>query len=187
MTDILVERETQVLVESADGGIIETREREVEIVIETPSTGVLLEQSRRETLVLREEADGVLLEQPERAVEIITDGLQGPPGPRGEQGAEGPEGASGLRVVGAVDTASSLPATAADGDLWVARDTGHGYAWYGVAWVDIGPVALQGPAGERGKDGQIRYTGHGAPGVILGAEPGDTYLDTLSGVVYKLS
>lgn len=51
----------------------------------------------------------------------------------------------------------------------------------------VGTQGPQGPQGEAGRDGQIRYTGHGAPGVILGAQPGDTYLDTLTGVIYKLS
>lgn len=145
-------------------------------------TDVLVE---RETLVLVEASDGgVLLEQSERAVEIITEGLQGPPGPVGERGAEGPPGASGLYVTGAVSEAASLPASAGVGEVWVTRDDGHGHAWNGSAWVDIGPVAIQGPAG---KDGQIRYTGTGEPGLIVGAEPGDTYLDVLTGTIYKLT
>lgn len=43
-----------------------------------------------------------------------------------------------------------------------------------------------GPQGPPGKDGQIRYTGQGPPGTIVGAQPGDTYLDTLTGDVYRL-
>ena len=50
-------------------------------------TDVLVE---RETLVLVEASDGgVLLEQPARAIEIVTEGLQGPPGPRGNPGPTG--------------------------------------------------------------------------------------------------
>lgn len=47
-----------------------------------------------------------------------------------------------------------------------------------------GPIGATGPAG---KDGQIRFTGHGAPPtVIVGASPGDTYLDLDAGDIYKL-
>lgn len=46
------------------------------------------------------------------------------------------------------------------------------------------PAGTQGPPG---KDGQIRFTGHGPPGVLVGAEPGDTYMDLSTGTVYKLS
>ncbi|MBF5006836.1 hypothetical protein [Diaphorobacter caeni] len=106
MTDILVERETQVLVESADGGVLVAHEREVEIVIEIPGTGVLLEQPQREILVLREEADGVLLEQPERSIDILTEGLQGPPGPRGLPGIAG--AAFVTRTAGAVISANTV-------------------------------------------------------------------------------
>ena len=40
--------------------------------------------------------------------------------------------------------------------------------------------------GPAGKDGQIRYTGVGPPGTIVGANPGDTYMDLSTGDVYKL-
>ncbi|MDO5623788.1 MAG: hypothetical protein Q4G71_03775 [Pseudomonadota bacterium] len=44
-----------------------------------------------------------------------------------------------------------------------------------------------GPPGPPGKDGQIRFTGRGEPpAVIVGAEPGDTYLDLDTGNVFKL-
>ena len=107
-------------------------------------------------------------------------GVPGLPGPSGAPGA-------GLRIAGAVADASQLPGGAAPGDTWLARDSGHGHTWDGAAWIDIGPIAIQGPAGRDGKDGQIRFTGHGAPGVLVGAEPGDTYLDLLTGEIYKLS
>ena len=115
------------------------------------------------------------------APQIVTlVGVPGLPGPAGAHGA-------GLAVAGAVDSAALLPAAASAGDTWVTRDDGHGHTWNGAAWVGIGPIAIQGPAGAAGKDGQIRYTGHGAPGVILGAEPGDTYLNLLTGEIYKLT
>ena len=42
--------------------------------------------------------------------------------------------------------------------------------------------------GPPGKDGQIRFTGTGPPPVVIvGASPGDTYLDIVSGDVFKLT
>jgi len=43
-----------------------------------------------------------------------------------------------------------------------------------------------GPQGPPGRDGQIRFTGQGPPGTIVGAVPGDNYLDILTGDVYRL-
>lgn len=51
----------------------------------------------------------------------------------------------------------------------------------------IGPDGPQGIQGIQGKDGQIRFTGNGDPGTIIGASPGDTYLDMDSGIIYKLT
>lgn len=131
--------------------------------------------------------DEVLVTEVPRTDVLVTPAEQGPPGPPGPAGQQGAPGEPGLRVAGAVDSAGLLPASANPGDVWVTRDDGHGHAWNGAAWVDIGPAAIPGPPGTKGKDGQIRYTGHGAPGVILGAEAGDTYLDLLTGEIYKLS
>lgn len=47
--------------------------------------------------------------------------------------------------------------------------------------------AVVGVPGPPGKDGQIRFTGEGPPGVLVGAEPGDTYMDLTTGDVYKLT
>lgn len=115
-------------------------------------------------------------------VEIIAISEQGPPGAPGPAGSDGQQGPPGIHVVGAVDSATNLPATGSPGDLWVTRDDGHGHVWNGINWVDVGTI--RGPAG---KPGQIRFTGTGPPGVILGAEPGDTYLDTATGNIYTLS
>ena len=142
----------------------------------------ILEHTLHDVLVLGDSCKELVTET--ARIELLTEGVQGPPGPPGPDGADGPPGESGLRVVGAVDAYVSLPVSADLGDVWVTRDDGQGYAWNGTAWVHIGPIAIQGPPG---KHGQIRYTGHGAPDLIIGAEPGDTYLDTLTGVVYKLS
>ena len=45
---------------------------------------------------------------------------------------------------------------------------------------------MVGPPGPPGKDGQIRFTGMGPPGTIVGSSPGDTYMDLATGDVYKL-
>ena len=44
-----------------------------------------------------------------------------------------------------------------------------------------------GPTGAPGRDGQIRFSGHGPPGVIIGASPDDTYVDLDTGDIYKLT
>lgn len=123
----------------------------------------------------------LLFEQPTEAPAGLVQFFVGP------QGTPGPQGSGGLLVAGAVPTASSLPATAVIGELWITKDDGHGHAWTAAGWVDVGQAAIQGPPGADGKDGQIRYTGHGAPTLIVGSEPGDTYLDTLTGVIYTLA
>ncbi|NYT76569.1 hypothetical protein H0A71_06160 [Alcaligenaceae bacterium] len=57
----------------------------------------------------------------------------------------------------------------------------------GPAGAGTGPQGEPGPKGDPGHPGQIRFTGNGAPpSVIVGAEPGDTYLDLISGDIYKL-
>ena len=148
---------------------------------------VILDDHLGSVLVVADERPGTALIVERERTEVVTTAEQGPPGPAGPAGANGPPGEPGLRVTGAVATADQLPDSANSGEVFVTRDDGNGYAWNGAAWVHIGPIAIQGPAGAKGKDGQIRYTGHGAPGVILGAEPGDTYLDLLTGEIYKLS
>jgi hypothetical protein len=62
---------------------------------------------------------------------------------------------------------ASLPANPAVGDLYIAEDTGEGWAWSGNAWIGTGPI--RGPAGQDGTDGAP-----GAPGTP-GAEgpPGE--------------
>jgi hypothetical protein len=50
-----------------------------------------------------------------------------------------------------------------------------------------GATGATGPTGPRGYPGQIRYTGHGPPPVvIIGACPHDTYLDLGTGNIYRL-
>ena len=50
-----------------------------------------------------------------------------------------------------------------------------------------GPQGVPGPPGPAGGPaGQPRYTGTGPPGLIIGAEPGDEYLDNSTGIIYQL-
>lgn len=101
MTDVLVERETLVLVESADGG--------------------------------------VLLEQAARAIEIVTEGLQGPPGPRGLPGFSG--GSTPVRVAVSI-SGHSVVACNAVGELVPADCTvaSHRGAVLGVVMQAYAPT-----------------------------------------------
>jgi len=85
---------------------------------------------------------------------------QGPPGPP-------------LRVVGTVTTSTNLPSggAATQGDLWIAVDTGHGWAWDGTTWIDVGPV--RGPAGPAGPAGATGATGAAGPAGATGPAGGD--------------
>ena len=101
------------------------------------------------------------------------------PGPRGPAGAQG-EAGKGLVILGVLASEVDLPPTAAVGDAYlIGTDV---WLFSGATWVNAGNI--RGPAG---KDGQIRFTGNGAPPtVIVGAAPGDTYMDLLNGDIYKL-
>ena len=95
-------------------------------------------------------------------------GLQGPPGERGEPGERGADG-TGVAIRGSVDDSADLPADAAEGDAYIATDTGHLWVWSGTSWVDAGniqgPRGLQGVPGERGEPGQRGEPGErGEPG-----------------------
>lgn len=102
--------------------------------------------------------------------------MLGLPGPAGAPGA-------GLNLLGARDTPADLPASANVGDAWLVA--GDVWVFDGSSWRNGG--SLRGPAGADGRDGQIRFTGQGTPPtVIVGAQPGDTYLDLDTGDVYTL-
>ena len=45
-----------------------------------------------------------------------------------------------------------LPTDAADGDMYITEDDGHGWVWDGAAWVDAGQ--MQGSEGPQGPEGQ---------------------------------
>lgn len=142
-----------------------------------------------ETDVLVEREVDVVLEKSEPEEIIITEAVQGPPGPPGPQGVQGVqgvpgpqgEGGGGITYLGALPDASLLPGTGAPGDAFSIGGRLHMRTTAGD-WVDAGPV------GAPGKDGQIRFTGAGAPpALIVGASPGDTYLDTETGHIYTLN
>lgn len=120
------------------------------------------------------------------AVEVIeTSGRQGPPGPKGDpgpQGDPGPRGetGAGITMQGTAASVADLPNTGNPGDAYAVGGRIYMRTTAG-AWVDTGPVGIP------GKDGQIRFTGHGDPPVVIaGASPGDTYLDLDTGNVFKL-
>ncbi|MFH5231874.1 hypothetical protein [Antrihabitans spumae] len=56
---------------------------------------------------------------------------------------------------------------------------------------DPGPPGPQGPIGPAGPagpafDGTAWWSGEGAPTTVVGSKPGDYYIDTLTGTVYRL-
>lgn len=57
----------------------------------------------------------------------------------------------------------------------------------GPAGGPQGPPGEQGLRGPQGKTGSIQWHGQGPPGVIVGAEPNDLYLDESTGLIYKLT
>ena len=61
--------------------------------------------------------------------------------PRGDKGADG----TSVVIKGSVATSASLPTTNRTiGDVWIASDTGFGWAWSGSTWSNVGKI--QGPA-----------------------------------------
>lgn len=113
-----------------------------------------------------------------------------------QQGPRGPQGAPGdnFRLAGSAPTYADLPTTldaSSAGQAWMTNSDGRVYVWSGTAWPPEGQApVLQGPAGvdgTDGKDGQIRFVGNGAPGTVVGASPGDQYLDRDTGDIYALT
>lgn len=51
-----------------------------------------------------------------------------------------------------------------------------------------GPPGPQGPQGVPGGGGSgaAWFTGEGPPGTVVGAAPGDYYIDTITGTIYRL-
>jgi hypothetical protein len=76
---------------------------------------------------------------------LTTTSLPGPPGQPGPVGPPGPP----LEIKGTVPDSSHLPPTGQPGDVWITANDGHGWAWSGTQWIDIGPI--QGPPGPAGQ------------------------------------
>lgn len=52
----------------------------------------------------------------------------------------------------------------------------------------VGPPGPSGPTGPAGPSGDVeRFYGVGPPGVVIGASPGDEYVDTDTGDLYVLN
>lgn len=145
----------------------------------SPAADAVVVRHDSSVAVTHKNGETTVVNQPQRTSAFVVRGVPGLPGPAGERGDPG----AGLALNGVLSSPAALPLSAAAGDAYLIA--GDLWVFGGVTWTNAGPV--QGPQGERGKDGQIRYTGHGVPGVILGAEPGDTYLDLLTGEIYKLT
>lgn len=111
----------------------------------------------------------------QQVIEVQMPGLQGRPG-------------AGLSILGVFTTYANFiaahPAGAIGEGYLVGADV---YIWDDITsnWIDVGP--LRGETGADGKPGQIRFTGAGAPGTIIGSSPLDTYLDTLTGDIWTLT
>lgn len=113
-------------------------------------------------------------DQPTRRVDVIA------AGPAGAAGA-------GLSIAGVfVDLVAFLAAhpTGAIGDAYLVGDDLYVWDVTNSVWFNAGP--LRGASGADGRPGQIRFTGEGAPGTIIGSQPADTYLDRLTGDIYTL-
>jgi hypothetical protein len=95
--------------------------------------------------------------------------VPGPTGERGEKGDKGDTG-EGLKVLGALDDPSELPATGSPGDAYlVGPDL---WMWAVTTWINAGPV--RGPAGETGATGATGPKGDtGADSTVPGPK-GDT-------------
>jgi hypothetical protein len=104
-------------------------------------------------------------------------GPQGATGAQGGQGIQGDTGTAGASVLtGATNPASGL---GANGDSYVNTVSFHYFTKAAGAWTDQG--SLKGADGI----GNAFFTGTGAPGTISGSIPGDIYIDTANGDVYK--
>ena len=104
-------------------------------------------------------------------------GDPGDPGPKGDPGNTGSPGTAATIAVGAVTTG-------APGSSASVQNVGTATA---AEFNFTIPRGDKGDAGDDGRDGSRWFFGTGAPGTIVGAVPGDAYLDTADGSVYQLS
>lgn len=126
-------------------------------------------------------ADGFEGTEPEWQASLVgpqgPKGDTGPQGPQGDTGPQGPAG-TGVSIKGSVPTSADLPTTGnAEGDGYLAEDTGHLWVWDGTAWTDSGEIrGPEGPQGPKGDTGDTGATGpQGDPGATGATGPqGDT-------------
>lgn len=97
---------------------------------------------------------------------------------RGETGAAGAAGTDGVSVTGATVNGS--------GDLVISLSSGSPITAGHVVGAQGAPGS-DGSTGATGPRGSGWFTGSGAPGTLPGQIAGDLYLDTATGVVYKLA
>lgn len=148
---------------------------------------------------------------------IGPDGPQGERGPAGPKGEDGKGVEVAGQAATYADLPSGLTQAdagkayivEADGDLYVWSGAAFPADGNGVDFVGPeGPAGERGPAGPAGDQGErgpagaqgekgdpgptgargaMWFTGSGTPGQVDGAAAGDMYLDTASGVVYRLN
>lgn len=129
----------------------------------------------------------------QQAISLVPAGPPGPVGPIGPAGQNG----MGYRILGSIPTSANLPTTGnVMGDVWMADDTGLGYAWDSDTnvWNPIGQIGgvagPQGPTGATGPMGQgIQVRGFVPTAGQLpttGMAPGDIWVveDTGTGYVW---
>jgi hypothetical protein len=84
-----------------------------------------------------------------------------------------------IGVTGFTGTTGATGATGPTGPTGATGPTGSTGA--------TGSTGFTGPTGSAGTPGTVWFNGTGTPGVISGAVPGDLYLDTVDGTVYRLA
>lgn len=145
---------------------------------------------------------------------IGPDGPQGPEGPQGVDG-KGIEIAGQVATYAALpgdltaEDAGKGYLVEADGDLYIWSGSAFPSNGAGVEFQGPegprGPQGVQGPEGDQGPEGPegprgpqgvqgptgVRgskwFVGDGAPGAVSGSQPGDMYLDRVTGTAYQLS
>ena len=56
-----------------------------------------------------------------------------------------------------------------------------------IAWNESGPVWTRAPVEQQQQVAQqIMWSGHGPPTLVIGASPGDCYVDVDTGMLYQL-
>ena len=103
-------------------------------------------------------------------------GIQGIQGPAGNDGADGSDGqdGSGVTIKGTETNSAAiqaLPGPHTAGDMYIAQDTGNGWAWDGSSFVDVGPI--RGPKGDTGNTGAQGAQGIQGPAGNDGADGSD--------------